>query len=172
MKIKSTVKVMNFYALLRVDSAKRKAEEYFGYEQSVREFIDNILNNKNLILDKKMIELNPDGKELNIYIANDMGFAGSFNSNINEALKSDIENDKILIGRKIVKDKKYDNIIFSMTKEEYLSFEKDLNDYIFDSIKNKKYKSINLIYNHYYNVSRIERVKEQILPLEKSEKKC
>ena len=69
MKIKSVVKVMNFYSLLRVDSSKRRAEEYFGYEQSVREFIDNILNNKNLILDKKMIKMNEKGKELNIYIA-------------------------------------------------------------------------------------------------------
>ena len=48
MRIKSVVKVMNFYSLLRVDSSKRKAEKYFGYEQAVREFIDNILNNKNL----------------------------------------------------------------------------------------------------------------------------
>ena len=58
MKIKSIVKVMNFYSLLRVDSSKKNAEKYFGYEQSVKEFIDNILNNKNLILDKKMIEMN------------------------------------------------------------------------------------------------------------------
>ena len=41
---------------------------------------------------------------------------------------------------------------------------------MFDSIRDKKYKSINLIYNHYYNVSRIERVKQQILPLEKTKK--
>ena len=57
MEIKSVVKVMNFYSLLRVDSSKKKAEEFFGYEQSVRDFIDNILNKKNLILDKKMIKM-------------------------------------------------------------------------------------------------------------------
>ena len=83
MKVKSVVKVMNFYSLLRVDSSKRKAEKYFKYEELVRDFIDNILNNKNLILDKKMIEMNPKGNDLNIYIANDLGFCGSFNSNIN-----------------------------------------------------------------------------------------
>ena len=33
------------------------------------------------------------------------------------------------------------------------------------------YKSINIIYNHYYNVSRIERVKQQILPLNKTKAK-
>ena len=42
---------------------------------------------------------------------------------------------------------------------------------MFEAIKDKKYKSINLIYNHYYNVSRIERVKQQILPLEKTKGK-
>lgn len=171
MKIKSVVKVMNFYSLLRVDSSKRKAEEYFGYEQAVREFIDNILNNKNLILDKKMIKMNEKGRELNIYIANDLGFCGNFNSNINEVLKQDIENDKIIIGKKIVKGNDYPNVILSMTKEEYFEGADVINKIMFESIKNRKYKEINIIYNHYYNISRIERVKSRILPLEKTKSK-
>lgn len=166
MKIKSVVKVMNFYSLLRVDSSKKKAEKYFGYEQAVRDFIDNILNNKNLILDKKMIQMNDRGRELNIYIANDLGFCGSFNSNINEVLRQDKENDKIIIGKKIIQNKLYDNVILSMSKDEYFEGNGQINRIMFEAIKDKKYKSINLIYNHYYNVSRIERVKQQILPLE------
>lgn len=168
MKIKSVVKVMNFYSLLRVDSSKRNAEKYFGYEQSVREFIDNILNNKNLILDKKMIKMNEKGRELNIYIANDLGFCGNFNSNIHECLKQDVENDKIIIGKKIAKSNSYTNVILSMTKEEYFSGMEKINRIMFDSIKNRQYKEINIIYNHYYNISRIERVKTRILPLEKT----
>jgi len=168
MSIKSVVKVMNFHSLLRVDSSKRKAEEYFGYEQAVREFIDNILNNKNLILDKKMIKMNDKGRELNIYIANDLGFCGNFNSNINEVLKQDLENDKIIIGKKIAKGKDYQNVILSMTKEEYFEGADKINKIMFESIKNRKYKEINIIYNHYYNISRIERVKSRILPLEKT----
>jgi len=171
MKIKSVVKVMNFYSLLRVDSSKRKAEEYFGYEQAVREFIDNILNNKNLILDKKMIKMNEKGRELNIYIANDLGFCGSFNSNIQEILRQDIENDKIIIGKKIAKDNQYSNVILSMTKEEYFEGADKINKIMFESIKNRKYKEFNIIYNHYYNISRIERVKTRILPLEKTKNK-
>ena len=171
MKIKSVVKVMNFYSLLRVDSSKKKAEEYFGYEQAVREFIDNILNNKNLILDKKMIKMNEKGRDLNIYIANDLGFCGNFNSNINEVLKQDVENDKIIIGKKIAKGKDYPNIILSMTKEEYFEGADQINRIMFESIKNRKYKEINIIYNHYYNISRIERVKSRILPLEKTKSK-
>ena len=171
MRIKSVVKVMNFYSLLRVDSSKKKAEKYFGYEQAVRDFIDNILNNKNLILDKKMIKMNEKGRELNIYIENDLGFCGIFNSNINEVLRKDKDNDKIIIGKKIIQNKSYENVILSMSKDEYFEGNTKINKIMFDSIKDKKYKSINLIYNHYYNVSRIERVKRQILPLEKTKSK-
>ena len=171
MRIKSVVKVMNFYSLLRVDSSKKKAEKYFGYEQAVKDFIDNILNNKNLILDKKMIKMNEKGRELNIYIANDLGFCGSFNSNINELLRQDKENDKIIIGKKIIQNKLYENVILSMSKDEYFEGNSQINKIMFDAVKDKKYKAINLIYNHYYNVSRIERVKRQILPLEKSKNK-
>lgn len=171
MRIKSVVKVMNFYSLLRVDSSKRKAEKDTGYEKAVRDFIDNILNNKNLILDKKMIKMNDKGKDLNIYIANDLGFCGSFNSNIHEVLKQDKENDKIIIGKKIMQENNYENVIVSMSKDEYFEQTLQVREIMFNSIKDKKYKSINLIYNHYYNVSRIERVKRQILPLEKTEDK-
>lgn len=172
MRIKSVVKVMNFYSLLRVDSSKRKAEKDTGYEKAVKEFIDNILNNKNLILDKKMIKMNDKGKDLNIYIANDLGFCGSFNSNIHEVLKQDKENDKIIIGKKIMQENNYENVIVSMSKDEYFEQTLQVREIMFNSIKDKKYKSINLIYNHYYNVSRIERVKRQILPLEKTEDKA
>ncbi len=171
MRIKSVVKVMNFYSLLRVDSSKRKAEKYTGYEKAVKEFIDNILNNKNLILDKKMIKMNDKGKDLNVYIANDLGFCGSFNSNIHEVLKQDKENDKIIIGKKIMQEDGYENVIASMSKDEYFEQTLQVREIMLNSIKDKKYKSINLIYNHYYNVSRIERVKRQILPLEKTEDK-
>ena len=171
MRIKSVVKVMNFHSLLRVDSSKKKAEKYSGYEQSVRDFIDNILNNSNLILDKKMIQMNDQGKELNIYIANDLGFCGSFNSNITEMLKKDTENDKIIIGKKVIKDKTYSNVLLSMSKDEYFENNNEINRIMFESIRDKKYKTINLVYNHYYNVSRIERVKQKILPLDKTKAK-
>jgi ATP synthase F1 gamma subunit len=171
MRIKSVVKVMNFHSLLRVDSSKRNADKHMGYELAVSEFIDNILNNKNLILDKKMIVMNDDEIDLNIYIANDLGFCGSFNSNVNEVLKQDIENDKIIIGKKIIKDKSYPNVILSMTKDEYFENSLEITRIMFESVRDKKYRSINLIYNHYYNVSRIERVKKKILPLEKTDER-
>ena len=75
MKIKSVVKVMNFHSLLKVDKARKRAEKYFEYEAGLTDFVDNIVNNRNLILDKKMLKLDEENKPLNIYIGNDLGFS-------------------------------------------------------------------------------------------------
>ncbi len=171
MKIKSIVKVMNFHSLLRVDSSKRRAEEFFEYEEAVRDFIDNILNNQNLILDKKMIKMNKKGKALNIYIANDLGFCGNFNTNVHTKLKEDVDNDKIIIGKKIISGQEYSNVILSLSKDDYYNSAGKISNIMFNCVKDKKYSEVNLIYNHYYNISRIELVKRKILPLEKSKVK-
>lgn len=164
MKVKSVVKVMNFHSLLRVDSSKKRAEKFFEYEKELTNFVDNILNNKNLILDKKMLKLNPNGKALNIYIANDLGFCGNFNSNVNAQLKNDKNCDKIIIGKKIIT--KDDNVILGITKEEYAENIGNIEAILLESIKKQEYKEVNIIYNHYYNISRIELVKKRLLPLE------
>lgn len=171
MKIKSVVKVMNFYSLLRVDSSRRKAEVYFDYEKEVRDFVDNILNNKNLILDKKMLKMNEKKKHLNIYIANDLGFCGNFNSNIQSSLKKDEESDKIIIGKKVLGTYDYTNVLLNMSKEDYFLGADKINEILVNAIKCKKYSEINLIYNHYYNISKIELVKTKILPLKEEKKK-
>lgn len=165
MKIKSVVKVMNFHSLLRVDSSKKRAEKLFAYEEELTNFVDTIVNNKNLILDKKILKMNEHSKELNIYIANDLGFCGNFNSNVNSELKIDKNSDKIVIGKKIMKTKG-ENIILSMTKEEYQDNASKIEKILLDGLKNKKYSKINLIYNHYYNISKIELVKKQLMPLD------
>lgn len=164
MKVKSVVKVMNFHSLLRVDSSKKRAEKLFSYEKELTNFVDNIVNNRNLILDKKILKMNPSGKELNIYIANDLGFCGNFNSNVNSELKSNTNCDKIVIGKKILKTKT-ENIILSMTKEEYTKDNGKIENVLLEALKNKNYSKVNLIYNHYYNISKIELVRKQLLPL-------
>ena len=166
MKVKSVVKVMNFHSLLRVDSSKKRAEKLFEYEKELTNFVDNILNNKNLILDKKVLKLSSSGKALNIYIANDMGFCGNFNSNVNSELKNNKDCHKIIIGKKIMKTDDND-VILSMTKEDYKNKSQELEDILLDGINKKKYSTINLIYNHYHNISKIELVKKQLLPLNK-----
>lgn len=167
MKVKSVVKVMNFHSLLRVDSSKKRAEQFFEYEKELTNFVDNILNNKNLILDKKMLQLNPEGKSLNIYIANDLGFCGNFNSNVNMKLKNDKSSDKIIIGKKILTEG--EDVILAITKEEYVDNIHRIENILLESLMKQKYKEINIVYNHYYNISHIELVNEKLLPLEQSE---
>ena len=68
MSIRNIVKVMNFHALIRVDNAKRKADKYRMMEEQLYRMMDVIMNNRNLILDKKVMEPNPNAPEIQIYI--------------------------------------------------------------------------------------------------------
>ena len=154
MKIRNVVKVMNFHSLLRVDTARKNAEKYFEYEREITDFADNILNNRNLILDKKILKLNKEDKPLNVYIGNDLGFCGNFNTNVNDLAKADANVDKIVIGKKITNEKQ--NVILSMTKDEYPNKIGEIEDILYDAILNAKYSEVNIIYNHYYNISKIE----------------
>lgn len=164
MRIKSVVKVMNFHSLLRVDSARKTAEKYFNYEKELTEFADSILNNRNLILDKRILKLNILKRPLNIYIGNDLGFCGNFNTNVNNQAKENVNADKIIIGKKISKDKK--NVLLSLTKEEYMKNNNQIEQILYEAIRKSSNSQINLIYNHYYNISHIELIKKKLLPLE------
>ena len=168
MKIKNVIKVMNFHALLRVDSSKKTAEKYFEYEKSITDFMNNILNNKNLILDQKVTKLNKNAKPLNIYIGNDLGFCGGFNTNVNSLSSKEKDVDKIIIGKKISTNK--ENILMAMTKEEYLENSHKIEELIFNSIEKGKNSEINIVYNHYHNISNIEFIKKKVLPIEKNTK--
>jgi len=61
------------------------------------------------------------------------------------------------------------DVIIAMTKEEYKDNVKKIEDILFDSIKNLKHSQINIVYNHYYNISRIELVRKKLLPIENQE---
>lgn len=169
MRIKSVVKVMNFHSLLRVDSSRKKAEKYFNYEKELTNFADNILNNRNLILDKKLLKLDKNKRPLNIYIGNDLGFCGNFNTNVNKKAIEEIDSDKIIIGKKIGQDKQ--NVIISLTKEEYMKENKAIEKILYDVITKNKNSQINIIYNHYYNISNIQFCEKKLLPLEDTKKK-
>lgn len=164
MQIESIVKVMNFHSLLRVNKSKITAEKFFEYEKEITNFVDTIVNNRNFILDKKILKNEQNKKELNIYIANDLGFCGNFNSVINKEIRKDKDADKIIIGKKIIKGQK--NVLLAMTKEQYPEQIKNIEDLLYKAEKKSKYSKINLVYNHYYNISKIELVRKTILPLE------
>ena len=99
--IKNIVKVMNFHSLIRVDKAKQEAAKYFEFEKDITKVLYTVVNNRNLKLDKKMMLENPNGIVINIYLGNDLGFCGAFNSQVYSAVKGDEESYKIIIGKKI-----------------------------------------------------------------------
>lgn len=53
-----------------------------------------------------------------------------------------------------------------MTKDEYPNKIGEIEDILYDAILNAKYSEVNIIYNHYYNISKIELRKKKILPIE------
>lgn len=164
MNLKNVVKVMNFHSLVRVDNARRKAESFFMSEVALTEMMNKIVYNKNLMLDKKTMTPNPNKPILNIYIGNDYGFCGNFNSAVLDQIKQDENDKKIIIGEKITyKDK---NTLLHLSKERFLENFNEIEEIIYDSVVNMKYSEINVIYNRYYGISDLRFVKNKIFPVE------
>lgn len=168
-EIKNIVKVMNFHSLLRIDKSKAKAEKYFAIEQQLDDMMVEILYNKNLNLDKKIIKENPNGEILNIYIGNDLGFCSNFNSLIKHQIIEDTNAKKIVIGKKIFT--KREDIILSLSKEEFYKDSRSLENILYEYVEKNKVKEIHVIYNHYYKVSDIRFENKKIFPLDLKEDK-
>ena len=163
-KIKNIVKVMNIHSLLRVDKSRKVADQFLVTENELTNLIDQIYFNENLILDKKVISPNPNGIVLNIYIANDLGFCGNFNSQVISALRKDKESNKVIIGKKINFD--VDNCLLKIEKEQFEEYINEINSIIYDMLLNKKIKEINIIYNHYHNINNFEFMCKKLFPVE------
>lgn len=163
MRIKNVVKVMNFHSLLRVDKSKKQAESYRNVGEEITKIIKTIVYNKNLVLDKKVITPDPTMQKLNIYIANDYGFCGNFNSQVARQIKKDKEDYKIIIGSKIVYND--DKTILKIDKDNfYKEFDK-IEDTIDNAIRNASYSEINLYYNHYNTSTSFEFKKLTLFPV-------
>ena len=164
MRIKNVVKVMNFHSLLRVDKSKKQAESYRNVGEEITKIIRTIIYNKNLVLDKKIITPDPNMQKLNIYIANDYGFCGNFNSQVSRQIRKDKEDYKIIIGSKIVYND--EKTILKIDKDNfYKEFDK-IEDTIDNAIRNASYSEINLFYNHYNNNTSFEFRKLTLFPVE------
>lgn len=164
MRIKNVVKVMNFHSLLRVDKSKKQAESYRNVGEEITKIIRTIVYNKNLVLDKKIITPDPNMQKLNIYIANDYGFCGNFNSQVSRQIRKDKEDYKIIIGSKIVYND--EKTILKIDKDNfYKEFDK-IEDTIDNAIRNASYSEINLFYNHYNTNTSFEFRKLTLFPVE------
>jgi F0F1-type ATP synthase gamma subunit len=162
MNIKIIVKVMNFHALLHVETARKKAKKYFSLEQEISEMIDLILNNRNFILDKHTFQVDPAKPALNIYIGSDYGFCGRINFQLNENMLADNKSEKIIIGRKLTNTGS--NILLNMKREEFETNYACIEEQLERSIREMRHSAINIIYNHYHNVCNISLREKQIFP--------
>ena len=155
---------MNFHSLLRVDASKREAEAYRNVGDEITKIIKNIVYNKNLVLDKKVITPDPKMDRLNIYIANDYGFCGNFNSQVARQIKQDKNDYKIIIGKKIVY--RDDKTILKIEKDNFYKEFNKIEKAINDAIDNGSYSEINLYYNHYNSSTSFEFKKLTLFPVE------
>ena len=163
-KIKNVVKVMNFQALLRMDKALKEGDKYRNVGKEITDILARIMYNKNLILDKKILDPDPSQPELNIYIANDYGFCGNFNSEVGRRVRKDKDAYKIIIGRKIVySDEK---VLLKINKEDFFKRFTEIENCVEEGLRTKRYSKINVFYNHYYSLSSFEFLKIQLFPVE------
>ena len=163
-KIKNVVKVMNFQALLRMDKALKQADKYRDVGKEITDILGRIMYNKNLILDKKILAPEQELPELNIYIANDYGFCGNFNSEVSKRIKKDTNSYKIIIGKKIVYTD--DLTLLKINKDDFMDRFGEIQDLVEDGIRGMKYSRINVFYNHYYSLSSFEFLKIQLFPVD------
>ena len=162
--IKNVVKVMNFHSLLRVDKARKKAEKYLSVGEEITKILTEILYNKNLVLDKQILMPDKTKPILDIYIANDYGYCGDFNSSVRRAIMKNIDNYKIIIGSKIVY--KDDKTVLKLEKDLFNQEFTQIRHYIEKSLLDMSYREINIYYNHYYTSTTFEFKKVNVFPLE------
>ena len=155
MSVKNVVKVMNFHSLIRVNNARKRVTEAYAYENELKIIISSIVNNRIFKEDHLSIKMSKGKKELNIYIGSDLGFCANFNADIISYLREDDpDNDKIIIGKRI------------MNKEDFPNEYDKIYDIVLDGVLNEKYSQLNIIYIHYNNLNSQEVMKRKILPLE------
>lgn len=163
-KIKNVVKVMNFQALLRMDKALKQADKYKDVGKEITDILSRILYNKNIVLDKKILTPDQSLPELNIYIANDYGFCGNFNSEVGRRIRKDVDAYKIIIGKKIVyTDEK---VLLKINKDDFSKRFGEIQECVEDAIRSMNYSRINVFYNHYYSLTSFEFLKIQLFPVD------
>ena len=162
--IKNVVKVMNFHSLLRVDKARKRAENYLQVGNEITTILSEILYNKNLVLDKQV--LIPDSKMpiLDIYIANDYGYCGDFNSAVRRAILKNPNNDKIIIGKKIIY--KDDKTVLKIEKDDFENRFIEIQHYVEKALLDMSYSEINIYYNRYYSSTTFGFKKVKAFPIE------
>lgn len=168
MSLKNVVKVMNFHSLLRVDRSRKAAKKYSQMEQMVLEMLDNILNNRNVLLDIKALQMKPEAPQLQILLGSDLGFCGSLNNLVRREKQTDYTQNHrtIIVGRKL-KGLCDENTLVFQSEEEFVEDHQEILDILTNGIRKKEFSSIRLIYNHYRNTTETEFTDKVIFPMPK-----
>ena len=163
MNIKNVVKVMNFHALVRVDRAKREAVKYMMMSDELYQMLDEIMNNRNMVLDKSIMKPDESKPSLTFYIGSDYGFCSNYNSLVNQIMKED-DGDKVLIGKKLRSTT--GNVLMRIFRghlEENLCHVEEI---LKDSIWEKQHSCIRVVYNKYLNSTTSNLKTMQLYPME------
>lgn len=163
MNVKSVVKVMNFHALLRVENSGNLAMKYQTMERELELMMGIIQSNRNLQLDKRVKLPDPSLPMLRIYLGSDLGFCGNVNTSVASVRSKDPNSDQILVGKKIRRGK--DSTLF-MNREEFESRFPEIRKYLERAVRERCWSAVEIVYNHYYNVSTVKQEIKRIYPME------
>ncbi|MCD8077292.1 MAG: F0F1 ATP synthase subunit gamma [Lachnospiraceae bacterium] len=163
MNIKNIVKVMNFHALVRVDAAKRKAVKYMMLSDELYEMLDQIMNNRNLVLDKSIMKADPTRPSLTFYIGSDYGFCANYNSLVNNLMLED-EGEKVVIGKKLRTPRS--GVALRFSKDDFENRLPQMEELIRRGIEEREYSSIHVVYHRYINSTTSELENRKIFPIE------
>ena len=167
MYVYAVVKVLIFLALLRVEASGQQALKYSTMEEELSDMMRILQNNQNLRLDKR-IRLPDEGLPvLRIYLGSDLGFCGSVNTSVSSVLQHDgPDTEKIVIGRKL---RRPAEVSVFLTQEEYRENFGVLRTYLERAVRQRPWSAVELVYNHYYNVTSVKQEIKRIYPLAEPE---
>ena len=162
MNVKAVVKVMNFHALLRVENSGRQALMYSTMEDELSSMMQILQSNRNLRLDKTIRLPDPGLPVLRIYLGSDLGFCGSVNTSVSTVLQHDMAGEKIVIGKRL---RRPAEVSLYLTQEEYQQNFEKVRAYLERAVRERCWSAVEIVYNHYYNVSCVKQEIKRIYPL-------
>lgn len=163
MNVKNVVKVMNFHALVRVDASKRRAVKYQMLDQELLDMLDQIMNNRNLVLDKSILKPDPSRPSLTFYIGSDFGFCSNYNSMINNAIKED-PGMKVLVGKKLRGTG--GDVLKRYLRDEFEEGLWEVEELLRSAVVDGAYSSIHVVYHRYINTTESRFEKVQLYPVD------
>ncbi len=176
MSLKNVVKVMNFHSLLRVEQSRRTARKYSQMEEMILQMLDNILHNRNVVLDIKALQTDPSKPQLCICLGSDLGFCGNLNHLVRAGSREETQDAGrgrkaaaericfITVGKKLSSLEGGIHLIHQ-NREDFLEDHSAILKELSEGLRSRAYSSIRLIYNHYRNSSQVEFVDKIIYPM-------